>query len=357
MSEAQGRERVATALFYAVIILLAWLVFRIFEPFLVPLGWAAVLVVVFHPWHVRFERRWGKTKSAVASTAAVTLMVILPALLLGFAAVREGLEAVQSFQGARAAGQRTLVDSAQEAWDWVQARLPVGFSLNLSDLVREGAERVGTFLATKTGTVVANVLGFFLNFFITLFAVFFLFRDGAAIVDRLRQLLPFEAKQRAEMIERARDLIHASVTSSLIVAGVQGALGGSAFWILGIAAPLFWGMVMAFFALIPLLGTGVVLAPAVVWLAVSGQWIKAIMLAALGVLVVGMVDNVLRPILVSGRSQMGTLVLFIGVLGGIGAFGMLGLVLGPIVLAMAASVMDVYLRRSDTAAAITVQSK
>ncbi|MGH9793701.1 MAG: AI-2E family transporter [Candidatus Acidiferrales bacterium] len=349
MSETQGRERIVTALFYAVIILLAWLVYRIFEPFLMPLGWAAVIVVVFHPWHERFERRWGKGRAAAASTVAVTLIVILPALLLGVATVREGLEAVQSFQAARAAGQHTLVDSAQEAWDWVQARIPVSMSLNLGELMREAAQRVGTFLASKTGAVVANVLGFFFDFFVTLFAVFFFFRDREAIVNRFRQLLPFEPQQRAEIIEGARDLIHASVTASLIVASVQGALGTAVFWMLGIVAPLFWGVVMGFFALIPGLGTGVVLAPAVVWLAVSGQWVKAIILAAVGALVIGLVDNVLRPILVSGRSRMNALVLFISMLGGVAAFGLLGLVLGPVVVATAATVTDAYLRRGETA--------
>ncbi len=347
MSEAIGRERVATALFYGAVILLAWLVFRIFEPFLVPLGWAAVLVVVFHPWHARFEKRWGKVRAAALSTLAVTLIVILPAILLAVASVREGLNAVQAFQQARAEGQTPLVDSAQRAWEWVQARIPVALSVNLGELVREGAQKVGGFLASKTGTVVANVLGFFFDLFVTLFATFFFFRDREAIVERLRMLLPFEAQQRAEMIERARDLIHASVTSTLIVAVVQGVLGGIAFAVLGLGAPVFWGVVMAFFALIPLLGTGIVLGPAVLWLVVSGEWVKAALLGVLGFFVIGMVDNFLRPILVSGRAQMSTLVLFMSVLGGIGVFGMLGLVMGPIVVATATSVMDVYVRRNE----------
>ena len=350
MSEALGRERVATALFYGALILLAWLVYRIFEPFLVPLGWAAVLVVVFHPWHARFEKRWGAVKAAAASTGVVTLIVILPAILLAIVSVREGLQAVNEFQAARAAGQTPLTDTLQNAWEWVQVRIPVSLSLNLGDMLREAAQKVGGFLASKTGTVVANVLGFFFDLFVTLFATFFFFRDREAIVERFRRLLPFEASQRAEMIERARDLIHASVTSTLIVAAVQGFLGGIAFALLGIGAPVFWGVVMAFFALIPLLGTGIVLGPAIVWLLLNGAWIKAAILAVLSFFVIGMVDNFLRPILVSGRAQMSALVLFMSVLGGIGVFGMLGLVMGPIVVATAASVMDVYVRRNEPAA-------
>jgi len=131
------------------------------------------------------------------------------------------------------------------------------------------------------------------------------------------------------------------------VAVVQGFLGGVAFAVLGIGAPVFWGVVMAFFALIPLLGTGIVLGPAIVWLLLNGAWTKAAILAVLSFFVIGMVDNFLRPILVSGRAQMSALVLFMSVLGGIGVFGMLGLVMGPIVVATAASVMDVYIRHSE----------
>ncbi len=342
MSEAVGRQRVATALFYGAVVLLGWLVFRIFEPFLVPLGWAAVLVVVFHPLQARLEQRWSKSRAAAFSTTIVTLIVILPALLLGVAFVREGLEAVRAFQQSRAEGQTPLIDQAQRLWDWVQARFPVSLSLNLPEMVSEAAQKVGGFLASKTGTVLANVLGFFLDLFVTLFAAFFLFRDREAIVERFQRLVPFEPEQRSQMIERARELIYASVTSTLIVAVVQGALGGIAFAALGLGAPVFWGVVMAFFALIPLLGTGIVLGPAVLWLLVSGEYGKAGILAVLSVFVIGMVDNFLRPVLVSGRAQMSTLVLFISVLGGISVFGMLGLVLGPIVVATATSVMDVY---------------
>jgi predicted PurR-regulated permease PerM len=345
VSEAMGRERVATALFYGAVLLLAWLVYRIFEPFLVPLGWAAVLVVVFHPWHAWMEARWGRTRAAAVSTTLVTVVLIVPALLLGVAFVREGIDAVRAVQQARAEGQPTLIDSAQRAWEWVQARIPVSLSLNLPELAGEAAQRVGAFLAARTGTVVANVLSFFVDLTITLFAVFFLFRDRAVLVERLRLLLPFAEQQRTEMIERARDLIHASVTSSLIIAVVQGALGGLALWGLGIPSPLFWAVVMAFLSLLPLVGPSLVLLPAAAWLLLSGAWVKAVILVVIALGVVGTADNLLRPILVSGRAQMSTLVLFISVLGGISVFGMLGLVLGPIVVATAASVMDVYIGR------------
>lgn len=347
MSEALGRERVGAALFYGAVILLGWLVYLIFRPFLVPLGWAAVLVVVFHPWHAWLERRWGKTAAAAISTGLVTIVLIVPALLLGTAFVREGIDAVRGIQQARAEGQPTLIDSVQRGWEWVQARIPVTLSLNLPELASEAAQRVGTFLAARTGTVVANVLGFFVDLTITLFAAFFLFRDRAEIVQRMRLLLPFEELQRNEMIERARDLIHASVTSSLIIAAVQGTLGGLALWALGIPSPLFWGVVMAFLSLLPLVGPGLVLLPAAAWLLLSGSWIKAVILVGVTVGVVGTADNILRPILVSGRAQMSTLVLFVSVLGGIGVFGMLGLVMGPIVVATATSVMDVYIRRNE----------
>jgi predicted PurR-regulated permease PerM len=144
------------------------------------------------------------------------------------------------------------------------------------------------------------------------------------------------------MIEQAGELIQASVTSSLIVGAVQGALGGITFALLGIDGAIFWGVVMAFCALIPLLGTGIILGPAVVWLLIQGSFVKAGILAAVAVGVIGLADNFLRPILIGNRAQLGTLLIFISVLGGISAFGMVGLVAGPIVMATALSVANAY---------------
>ena len=327
-------------------LLLAYAVFLIFKAFLVPLGWAAVLVVVFHPWHRRLEQRWGANRAALISTLAITLILVVPAMALLTAFVQQGIEAARS---ARDALEGSGVTSIQDAREWVQARFPALAQYDLAQVARQAAERVGAFFAARAGDLLKNVAVFFFDLFVMLFALFFFFRDRAELLASLRGLLPFGDEEVSEIFENAHELIQTSVTASFIIAGLQGLLGGITFALLGIGGAVFWGVTMAFLALIPLLGTGVVIAPTVLWLLISGQVTKGIILAIVGVALIGTVDNLLRPFLAAGRTQMSALVLFIAVLGGVNVFGMLGLVMGPIVLATARSLLAVYGKQHGTA--------
>jgi predicted PurR-regulated permease PerM len=344
MTGLRNREQLSTAVFYAVLVLLAYLVYQVFRPFLVPVGWAGVLVVVFYPWHSRLEQKWGPTRAATFSTVTVTLILIVPTLLLMTAFVGEGIDAARDMQRAFVEGRLPWI---QKAWDWIRQRTP-GEAVGGTDLVslaREAAERVASFLASKLGAILRNAVVFLFDLFVMIFALFYLFRDASSIVRGVRQVLPFDEEHREQLIQQARDLIFASVTSSLIVAAVQGFLGGVMFAALGLGAPVFWGVVMAFFSLLPLVGAWVVWVPAAVWLMLNDQMVRGLVLVGLGAGVVGMVDNFLRPALISGRARLSGLVVFISILGGIGMLGMLGVILGPIVVATAASVFEVYTRR------------
>lgn len=326
-------------LFYGVVLLLAYLVFRIFQPFLVPLGWATVFVVVFYPWHRWLEQRWGRTAAAAASTVVVTLILIVPSLLLMTAFVHEGVEALRNIQQAVEQGRLPWV---QRIWQWVQERVPQ-VAVDPGTLARDAAG----FLAARMSAVLRNVAVFLFDLVVTILAMFYLFRDAGSLVAGLRRALPFEETQRELMIRQAHELIQASVTASLIVAAVQGALGGVMFALLGIGSPVFWGVVMAFLSLLPLVGAWIVWLPAAGWLIANGELGKGLLLVALGAGVVGMADNVLRPLLISGRARLSGLVVFVSVLGGIAVFGMLGLVLGPIVVATAAGLLEAYTRQPE----------
>ena len=356
MNMTHNRERLAKPIFYGVLVLLAYLVFRVFQPFLVPLGWAAVLVVFCYPWHARLEQRWGPNRAAATSTVGVTLILIVPALLLMTAFVREGIDAAGAIQQAFVEGRLPWL---QRAWDWVQQHAPGGAvrGSDLASLAREAAERVAAFLASQLGAVLRNVAVFLFDLLVMVFAMFYLFRDADEIIEAVRRVLPFEEEHREHLIAQARDLIFASVTSSLIVAAVQGLLGGLLFALLGLGAPVFWGVVMAFFSLLPLVGAWVVWVPAAIWLMLNDHMVGGIILVAAGAGVVGTVDNVLRPMLIGGRTRLSGLVIFISVLGGISVFGMLGVILGPIVVATAASILETYTHRRAAAPAATGDSE
>jgi predicted PurR-regulated permease PerM len=346
MTEKTAGERFAAVLFYGVVLLLAYLLYQVFQPFLVPLGWAGVLVVVFYPLHVRLEKRLGRTPAAAASTLGVALILIGPALVLMTLFFREGVEALRNVQQAAAEGRFPWVE---RTWEWLRQRAPGIGPGDLATLVRQGAEGAAKFLAARLGTVLRNIAVFLFDLFVTLFALFYLFRDAATILAGIRRVLPFTEEHRDQMIVEARELIFATVTAGLLVAGVQGLISGIGFAVVGLGAPVFWGVLMGFFSLLPVIGAWVIWLPASIWLIATGHSLRGMALMAIGLGLVATVDNLLRPILIGGRARLSGLLVFISVLGGVSVFGLLGVVLGPIVVATSASILDVYTRRRSAA--------
>ncbi len=319
---------------------LAYLVFLVFQPFLAPLGWAAVFGVIFYALQKRFERKWGGTRSAVLITLGVTLILIVPVLLLAAMFVREGIAAARDIQTAMAGGGYGWFN---RAWGWLVSSIAAeGMTVDLPGLVRQGASRAGEYMATELGRVIRNIVLFLFELFVMLFALFYFLRDGDSMLERFRHFLPFEETMTERMLAEARELIFASVTTSLVIAAVQGIICGGAFAIVGLSSAIFWGVVMGFLSLLPVVGAWPIWIPAVIWQFSTGHAIRAIMLIAICGALGATIDNVLRPVLLGGRASLNGLLVFISVLGGIAVFGVLGVVLGPIVVATAVGILDVY---------------
>ena len=334
------QERFGGVLFYGVVLLLLYFLFRIFEPFLEPLGWAAVFTVLFYNLNKRLEQRWGSPLSGLLITIGVTLILIVPVLTLATMFVREGIDATRSVQASLAAGDYGRLG---RAWQWIVARVAAEDpSIDLPELVRQGAGRFGEYMAARLGIVIRNIVVFFFELFVMLFALFYFLRDGDAILVRFRRLLPFEDSMKERMLGEAQELIFASVTTSLVIAAVQGIICGGAFAIVGLGSPVFWGVLMAFLSLLPVVGAWPVWIPGAIWLFSTGHWGRALVLIGICGGVGATVDNILRPVLLGGRASLSGLLVFISVLGGIAVFGVLGVVLGPIVVATAVGVFDVY---------------
>jgi len=337
-------ERFGSLIFYGFILLLAYLVYRVFSPFLVPLGWASVFAVLFYSWNKRFERAWGRTASAAVSTAGVTIILIVPVLVLMLLFVREGIDATRQIQQGMLQGQFGWLS---HAWLWLMARAPLTQNVDIPGLVRQGASRLGEFLAAELGAVLRNIVIFLFQLFVTLFALFYFFRDGDALLERIRRLMPFEPRQRERMLEKTHELIFATVIASLVVASAQGLICGAAFAIVGLPSALFWGILMAFLSLLPVVGAWPVWVPAGIWLFSTGHSVRAIVLLSICAGLGSTVEHFLRPILLSGRARLNGLLVFIGVLGGIAVFGVLGVVLGPIVVATAVGILEGYSRQTQ----------
>jgi predicted PurR-regulated permease PerM len=319
--------------------ILLWLVYLIVRPFLIPLAWACVLASVSFPAFERLARRSSRSAAATLTTAAVTLVLIAPAVAIATAFVRETVDVAAR---AQAVFTESRVGWLDRAWSTLQTQVPAAASIDPEALATDWVRQSAAFLVATSGSILQNVATFLLDLVVALFATFFLLRDADAIMQVVRKLLPLDKDAREQLIGRTRDLIVAGVVSSVVVAVMQGVLGGIAFALVGIRAPVFWGVVMGFACLLPL-GAWVVWLPAAVSLAASGAMVRAIVLAVLGFIVVSGVDNVARPALLSGRAHINGLVIFISLLGGIAVFGLIGLVLGPVLVVTALGLLDTHL--------------
>ncbi|MFQ5776823.1 MAG: AI-2E family transporter [Terriglobia bacterium] len=326
--------------------LLGYLVYLIFSPFLVPLAWAMVLTILFFPLHRRIRDRLHRPSlAALLSALLLTVIIIVPALALvgGFAA--QAVELVQWFQEQQSQERMALPEilkfvALDRVLDWL-AEHNIGQEQLLA-FMADNLDKLARFVAQQTGRLARNVLFFFFDLFVTLFATFYLFRNGPGLVERLRRALPLDPLHRDLVLTTAQDVLAASVYSSFVVAVAQGLMGGLTFWLLGIRTPIFWGVVMAFLALLPAVGAWLVWVPAAAVLMLGGKVVHGVVLLVVGVLVISLADNFLRPLLISGRVQLNGLLVFISVLGGLAAFGFLGIVLGPILVALGAAVLEAY---------------
>jgi predicted PurR-regulated permease PerM len=229
------------------------------------------------------------------------------------------------------------------AWTWVRTRAPfLPAEQEIIDRITASLGSVAQFLAGQAGGLLAGAASLVFSLFISLAVMFFLVRDASEFAETVRRMLPFGGPQNSRLMSIAYDLVSASVTATLAICAVQGVIGGTTFALLGIQGAVLWGVIMALLSFLPMLGATLVWAPAAIWLALSGSWVKGIVLALVGIVIMGQVDNVVRPLLLSGKARLSTLVLIISLLGGVSAFGFIGIVLGPLVAALLTAVVDGY---------------
>jgi predicted PurR-regulated permease PerM len=344
-SAASTSDRLTTVLSYGALLLLIYLVFRIVEPFLEPLAWSGVLAIFFYPVHERIMRWLRPNRAALVSTLGVTVLLIAPALVVLVYTAREAIDATAQLQSVLMDPEKALPSHAVA---WIRHQLPQAWqSTDFSQPLRQGAERIATFLASRLAGLVKNLFTFFVDLFIVIFALFFMFRDGEEIVRGASHLVPFDESIQEDMLRESRDLIFASVAVALAIAVLQGVLGGLAFTVGGISSPLFWAVLIAFFSLVPVVGSALIWAPAALFLGFSGHWGKGLAVVVICGGVAGVADNIVRPLLLRNRTHLNELLLFLGVLGGLEVFGLLGLVIGPTILAAAMGVFRVYVEHRD----------
>ncbi len=340
-----------TIFFFALLLVILYLAFLILSPFLKAIAWAAILAIVVYPvyaWLVKVLR--GRvTVSALVVTVLITLLILLPAFrIAGFLSL-EALELAKTVRAITEDGEIELwkgkpwVETLVRFWDTISFQL-ASFEIDLGKVVVQGAQVASGFLVSQVTEIAQDVLFFVANFIIVLFSFFFFLRDGKQFCDSIRRLLPMDPEHQAHLFENIVNSIFAVIHGCLIVAIIQGLLAGLAYWFLGLPFAILLGLATAFTALLPIGGSTLISIPASIYLFVQGAYIKGIILLAWSLGIVGTVDNVLKPLLIGTRLRLPVLFLFFSILGGLGLFGALGLILGPVLFALLAVLLDLYLK-------------
>lgn len=319
-----------------------YLCWRMLVPFLGVIAWATVLVILFYPVHKRIAKKINQPSlAALVSCLLVIMIILVPIALIALAVFNELTNALQSLQGK----VNNLLDPSAPIsgpiLNFISKYVDLS-QLRSEEFLLARIKGAAGQVAGQTLGFLGGLAGFIVQMFFVIFTMYYFFKDGENISRHVRDSLPLEREQAESIMARTREVIDASVYGVVSIAAIQGTLGGLAFWVLGLRSALIWGVAMTFLSMVPMLGAFLVWVPAAIYLAVSGHYIKAILLALWGTFVIGMVDNFLRPKLVGDRTRLHALLIFFAVLGGLNVFGVLGVVLGPVVLAITLALIDVY---------------
>ena len=307
------------------------------KPFLGALVWSVTLAVLFTPLDTAIYRRLGsRSLSALATVAATACIVVVPAILVIGTLLSEAVRSAAVVGPMFNAENWTRVIGAHR---WLAPLLQwISEKVDFPDLVRT----VSTALAPWSSAVVLTSFSGGANLLLTFYFLFYLLRDREKLKDAVRLSVPLSDSEFSQVAGQVVDTIFAIAFGTAAVAALQGALGGLMFWWLGLPAPVFWGVLMALLAIVPFLGAFMIWAPAAAFLALSGSYTSAVVLAVWGTLVVGLMDNMVYPILVGNRLRMHTMLSFVAIVGGLIFFGTPGVVLGPLLVAVTLTLLEIW---------------
>jgi len=318
-------------------------------PFFGAILWALVAALLFGPLNDQLIRMTGGRRNAAASLTllVIVLLGVVPAILLGMALLREAAGIYERIQSG-GINVRQIVAHFQGLLPSWAVGLMERMGLSDVNLVRErmAGTIAGGFqtFAAKAIDLSQSAFGFLIALGVMLYLSFFLLRDGEEMVERIEQAIPLRPELCRAFFAKIGAVIRATIKGSFVVAIVQGMIGGITFWALGIGGALLWGIAMGFFSLLPAIGTGLIWVPVALYLFITGAVWKGMALVLCGLFVIGLVDNLLRPVLVGRDTQMPDYVVFISTLGGLELFGFNGIVVGPVIAALFMAVWDIFTR-------------
>lgn len=320
------------ALFIAVLVLVA----AMFYPYLGALVVAVVLGVLVEPIHVRIQKRvQSRSISALLASLAVVAVILLPALGIGTLMVDE----VRTLSSHISSGEADAVAVYLGPLETLlNDFLPEGVVFDIETAVEEGL----TWLSHNIGGAFASTASVLMQLFVATITLYYVIKDGHRFAETFVRYSPLGDTNDREILRRLGKVIRYIVRGTLVIAFLQGLLTGIGFWMFGLSNPALWGTVAGITAIVPTLGTGLVTVPAFFYLVLSGNYISAILFGAWGLLVIGLVDNILRPYLIGNSVHIHPLFILISVLGGLAMFGAMGFIIGPLVLGLLVALTDIY---------------
>ncbi len=328
------------------VILLGYLSYKIIHPFLSPIMWAIVLSLIFYPVYA-FILKYVKYKflSSLATLLIIILILIGPFSYFGYILSQELIDLVNGVQGKN--GDANIVQSflTHPLVSKIIQKILSLFNISEEELYRTISTSLADFAKQSTGLIKSgfgNILAGGVNFILMLLSIFFFLEDGPSFIEKTESFMPFSRRQRTKLLRQTKDIVISTIYGGIIVGMAQGTIGGITFALLGIPSSVFWGLAMFVASFLPVVGTFAIWGPMVIYLLYHTQYLKAVILLIVGVVAIGSIDNILRPLIVRGKMKMPTIVIFFAILGGIHAFGFIGLILGPLILALFMSVFDIF---------------
>lgn len=321
---------------------------RLWLPFFAPIAWAAVFAIVFSPLHIKLRNHISQPwLNASIMTLLVIVIIVVPVVFLSLALVTEVVQTYDLVQQWVNSGKYQEWFRIFQHPFFIHLKEEISNianlnSIDLMSVASSGMQKLSSFAVSQITGIVQNFSKTLFSFVLMLFTLFYFFKDGGKIVDFLIHLVPLSPMRQEEILSQFSEVITATVRGDIFVALLQGSLGGLAFWVLGLPSPIFWGALMAFLSILPVIGAPIVYIPAGVILLFHHDYVRGIVLLVWGSVVVSQIDNFLRPMLISGKTKLHTLILFFSILGGIYVFGFLGLIMGPVVAAMFLTMLKIY---------------
>ena len=351
-----GRSAVNKNYFLLFLLLIVFIgCYNIIKPYLNTIVLAAILAIIFSPIHLKIEKKLSGRKNTAAffSCILITLVVVLPLVLMLIALIGQGISSFNAIYDWIEAGkyqklmEHPLITGLLARVDLWLPDLQKYFpnmqleNIQIDKMVLNLTASTGKILIDQGGNLAGNLSALVGKFFMMLFTFFFFIRDEKKITDAVLHLIPLSASQEEKILMKIKTVAKSALLGTLVTALAQGAAGGIAFWITGLPG-FFWGMMMAFASLIPMVGTALIWIPAAVFLFVSGHWGYGIFMVLWCLVVVGMIDNLIRPLFMQGTADMSTLLIFFAILGGLNYFGLIGLLYGPLIFGLAMVLLYIY---------------